>query len=271
MKLQQLISSCLLVLLSLAGTAASAAGNTVEDFRPLFKLRSDLQCWPTWPAAGGNSGDCVSKSAFIASAPPVFTETYGETVNGREHQLITYWAYYGNQNACSTFGGAHVDDWENVSVHLVDGNLRHITYSQHNGRYTITPDMAEMDGNHPLVYVGKYSHGSYHDQRARASADAWAFFSGDYCFYWKDPRGPGETWSPQTRDLAEVGMASVFPGSQNPLTRELRPHQRTVCRVDGGQVIGGVIDATENTCARNPDYLQDPALTLQDLFYLDVY
>ena len=243
----------------------------VKDFRPVYKLRNDLQCWPTDPDEGQNSGQCTSRGNFQSSPPPVYHETYSETVNGKQHKLITYWAYYGNQNRCTTLDSGHDDDWEALTVHTVDGDMWHVTYWQHNGRYTRSVNNIEREGDHPIVYVGKYSHGNYHDQRSRASFDGWAFATGNYCFYWKDPRGPGETWSQGVEPLENIGQSSQFPGSTNPLQRNDRPHMRSVCRVDGGSVIAGIIDGTENTCDRNPNYLKDDSLLLKDLFYLDIY
>ncbi|MCM2678134.1 NPP1 family protein [Echinimonas agarilytica] len=248
-----------------------ASAGVYEDFRPIYKLRSDLQCWPTAPNQGSNSGQCLSRSNFQSQQPPVYVEEYQEVVNGKSHQLITYWAYYGNQNGCASVDNGHDDDWEAMTLHLVDQALFHITYWQHNGRYTRKASDVELDGTHPVVYVGKYSHGNYHDQRSRSSADGWTFLTGGYCYYWKDPRGPGETWANGVAPLNDIGQGSIFPGSTNPLNRDLRPHERGVCRTDGGKVIGGIIDGTENTCQRNPSYLKDENLTLQDMLYLDIY
>ncbi|WP_269520482.1 hypothetical protein [Alteromonas sp. BMJM2] len=259
--------------LILAGLSFPSLANTseVQDFRPVFKLRNDLQCWPTEPAQGLNSGICNNKSSFQVTPPSVYAESYSESISGNSHSLITYWAYYGNQNGCTTFDSGHSDDWEPVTVHTVNGSIKHVTYWQHNGRYTKPVSEIETDGSHPVVYVGKYSHGNYHDQRSRASFDSWAFGSGDYCYYWKDPRGPGQTWSPGVRALTSVGHNSIFPGSQNPINRDISPHERTVCRSDGGRVLAGIIDGTENTCDRNPSYLKDENMLLKDLFYLDIY
>ena len=259
--------------LIIASLSFSSSANTteVQDFRPVFKLRNDLQCWPTEPAQGLNSGNCTSKSSFQVSPPSVYVESYSELVGGNSHSLITYWAYYGNQNGCTTFDSGHSDDWEPVTVHTVNGSIKHVTYWQHNGRYTKPVSEIETDGSHPVVYVGKYSHGNYHDQRSRASFDSWAFGTGNYCYYWKDPRGPGQTWAPGVQELSSIGQSSVFPGSTNPITRDLRPHERTVCRTDGGRVLAGIIDGTENTCDRNPSYLKDENMLLKDMFYLDIY
>ena len=91
--------------LIIASLSFSSSANTteVQDFRPVFKLRNDLQCWPTEPAQGLNSGNCTSKSSFQVSPPSVYVESYSELVGGNSHSLITYWAYYGNQNGCTFF------------------------------------------------------------------------------------------------------------------------------------------------------------------------
>ena len=53
--------------LIIASLSFSFLANTSEsqDFRPVFKLRNDLQCWPTEPAQGLNSGNCNSKFSFL--------------------------------------------------------------------------------------------------------------------------------------------------------------------------------------------------------------
>ena len=154
-------------------------------------------------------------------------------------------------------------------MHLQDGNLRHVSYNQHNGRYTLdAADVPLKDGTHPIVYVGKYSHGSYHDQRSKCILDGICYTNGSYCFYWKDPRGPGVEWSPAVLPLAELSSSAVFPGSTNPHQRT-RPEHDTVCRTDGGQdVIFGI--GLENTCERNPAGLKDPSVTLKQMAVNDL-
>ena len=123
----------LMVLTSL-GITHSYAGE-VEDFAPVYKLRSDLQCWPSYTNLGANSGTCRSKAEFLSDLPPVFWEDHTETKSGVTTRLITYWVYFSNQPKCSAIaGGDHVDDWEKITVHLEEGVLKHVTYNQHNGR-----------------------------------------------------------------------------------------------------------------------------------------
>ena len=264
-KLRTIAFGCLFAL------APLVQASNVDDFRPVYKLRNDLQCWPSHAANGNNSGVCLSREQFNQDAPPVYWETHEETVNNRHHELITYWNYYGNQNGCTTLDGGHDDDWEAITVHVVDNEMKHVTYWQHNGRYTKRVEDIELDDSHPIVYVGKYSHGNYHDQRSRARFDAGAYATGTYCYYWRDPRGPGQTWASGLAALDSVGISSVFPGSTNPLNRDQRPHERGVCRTDGGRVIAGIIDGTENTCDRNPDYLKNGNMSLRDMFDLNIY
>ena len=269
MRRTRLCPALLLACLALLVQPASALASDAQTYAPSFQLRSDLECWPSMPGNGENSGECRSRAAFEANPPPVFWEEHVITHNGVTAKLITYWVYYGNQNNCSTFGGGHVDDWERITVHLQDGNLRHVSYNQHNGRYTLdAADVPLKDGRHPIVYVGKYSHGGYHDQRARCTLDGLCYTDGNYCFYWKDPRGPGVEWTPSLLPLTELSPAAVFPGSTNPRQRT-RPEYDTVCRTDGGQdVIFGI--GLENTCERNPTDLKDPALTLKQMAVNDL-
>jgi hypothetical protein len=237
----------------------------VEDFAPVFKLRSDLQCWPSYTNLGANSGVCRSRQEFQSNPPPVFWEDHTETKSGVTTRLISYWIYFSNQPKCSaTAGGNHVDDWEKITVHLEDGALKHVTYNQHNGRYTLDRSSVPLENGHPVVYTGKYSHGSYHDQRSKCTFDGTCFVGVNYCFYWKDPRGPGVTWNPGVQPLSALSSTAVFPGSSNPHSRSTRPHQDKVCREDGGQDVALGI-GLENTCNRNPKYLKDDSMTLQQM------
>ena len=257
----------LMMLLALSSLALSNSyAGEVEDFAPVFKMRTDLRCWPSFTNNGNNSGECRSRSDFESNKPPIYWEDKVVTSNGKTARLISYWVYYSHQSACSAIaGGDHVDDWEKITVHLENGELKHVTYNQHNGRYTLDKSAVPLEGGtHPVVYVGKYSHGSYHGERSRCTFDNSCYVGVDYCFYWKDPRGPGVTWNPSVTPLSNLSASANFPGSRNPLQRSTRPHQDKVCREDGGQdVIFGI--GLENTCDRNPAYLKDEFMTLEQM------
>jgi hypothetical protein len=253
-----------MVLMSL-GISHSYA-DEVDDFAPILELRSDLQCWPSYTNLGANSGVCRSRQEFQSDLPPVFWEDHIETNGGVTTRLISYWIYYSNQPKCSAIaGGNHVDDWEKITVHVEDGVLKHVTYNQHNGRYTLDSSSVPLKDGRPVAYVGKYSHGSYHDQRSQCTFHRTCFnASANYCFYWKDPRGPGVYWKPGLLPLSALSTTAVFPGSSNPHSRSTRPHQDKVCREDGGQdVVLGI--GLENTCNRNPQYLKNQSMTLQQM------
>lgn len=94
---------------------------------------------------------------------------------------IMYWFFYGYQDTCSPGLGAHDADWERVAVKLIDGRLDRVLYYQHGGSYTrLTGGFELHDETHPVVYVGKNSHGSYHDDGGSGS-----------CLYFEDYRNPG--------------------------------------------------------------------------------
>jgi hypothetical protein len=244
---------------------AYAADQEVSTFKPIFNLRTDLRCWPSYTNTGANSGDCRSRQDFLADSPPIFWEDHLQTSNGVVHRLITYWVYLSHQSKCGLFGGDHVDDWEKITVHLENGKLKHVTYNQHNGRYTLDAASVPLTGGtHPLIYTGKYSHGSYHDQRSNCALDGACYADMNYCFYWKDPRGPGVAWSPTVVPLSDLSTTAIFPGSSNPHQRSSRPHRDKVCREDGGNDIALGI-GIENTCKRNPAYLKDDSMTLEEM------
>jgi len=252
----------LITLLSYLFTMNSYADQDVTTFKPLFKLRSDLNCWPSYTNDGANSGDCRHRDHFLADQPPIYWEEHTETANGVTARLITYWVYYSHQGKCGIGVGEHVDDWEKITVHLENGKLKHVVYNQHNGRYILDAASAPMAGTHPIVYSGKYSHGSYHDQRSNCAFDGGCYVNFNYCFYWKDPRGPGIDWSPSLQPLSALSTTANFPGSTNPHQRSSRPHRDKVCKELGGNdIVGGI--GIENTCDRNPAYLKDETMTLE--------
>ncbi|WP_196892758.1 NPP1 family protein [Aureivirga marina] len=117
--------------------------------------------------------------------------------------IINYWWTYYDQQKCDGVSGAHDFDWENVIVQVDNainddgtinnnGKIRSITFFQHSGWYTRKSNHTSFtDGNklHPIVYVGKRNHGSYHDDGGTGT-----------CCYWEDWRNPGnkkqylDTW-----------------------------------------------------------------------------
>lgn len=110
---------------------------------------------------------------------------------------ILYWWYYGYQPGCDVGGvtyGIHTGDWERVIVILSEDTsmVAATTFYQHSGWYTrIRPPVGSFElyeEDHPIVYVGKSQHGSYHNQGGSGSGVSTRL-SG--CFYFNDWRNNG--------------------------------------------------------------------------------
>ncbi len=94
---------------------------------------------------------------------------------------IMYWFFYGYQDTCAPGLGDHDADWERIAVKVRDGKIDRVLFYQHGGAYTRLPGRFQViDERHPLVYVGKNSHGSYHDDGGSGT-----------CLYFEDYRNPG--------------------------------------------------------------------------------
>jgi hypothetical protein len=128
---------------------------------------------------------------------------------------INYWWFYGYQHQCTAGEGLHHGDWENIMV-IVGENRKQIAavvFFQHGGHYTriagpraapCTPagigrchgrhGFETYNRTHPVVYVGKIAHGSYHDRKSTGVDGPGG------CAYWADFRNPAsskdnmETW-----------------------------------------------------------------------------
>ncbi|CAF0770281.1 unnamed protein product [Adineta ricciae] len=118
---------------------------------------------------------------------------------------ILYWWFYGYQHPCYEGKGAHNGDWEHVMVTLTEDNSKvaAVTFFQHDGHYTrisgprkapCTPSGTgrcagsggfDSAGDHPVIYVGKLAHGSYHDKNSVGPAGV------GNCAYYADFRNPG--------------------------------------------------------------------------------
>ena len=144
----------------------------------------------TWGTQGPQGGPDVPTYYTVMSNPS----------NGALR--IVYWWYYGYQPPCNWTGvlgavgaetGEHVGDWERVMRTTTPDRsaVEAVTYHQHGGWYTRWASLYgfELVGERPVVYVGRTSHGSYHNPR-----DACGAAAGDgsmtCCCYWRDPRDP---------------------------------------------------------------------------------
>jgi hypothetical protein len=135
--------------------------------------------------------------------------TYFYLISTKAQVRILYWWFYGMQHSCNNTGigqtGRHHGDWERVMVILSEdkSKVASVTFWQHGGFYTRIggPRNAtctggnlhgrckgkygfESDATHPIVYVGKIAHGSYHNSNSLGSIGPAK------CRYFADYRNP---------------------------------------------------------------------------------
>jgi hypothetical protein len=221
--------------LCVAGTPPNLAGkDLVTRFAPELKFDRAAQGYPMSPQpffdklpkdGDGNPvnqpGDAqvgvenTNRATLKNGSIPTYYQirTVGNQVR------IRYWWFYGYQDPCFMGKGKHNGDWENVIVILREDRnaVAAVSYFQHGGWYTrisgshdapCTPAGTgrcggssgfRSDGEHPVVYVGKVSHGSFHDDNSAGPGGA------GQCAYWGDFRNPASeadilrTWSSPVR------------------------------------------------------------------------
>jgi hypothetical protein len=67
-----------------------------------------------------------------------------------------------------------------------------VVYWQHAGHYTRIAHRNgfETSGTHPVVYVGKLAHGSYHSPNRGGWGGPFGAWIASPCYYWADYRNP---------------------------------------------------------------------------------
>ncbi|MEQ9364152.1 MAG: RICIN domain-containing protein, partial [Leptospirales bacterium] len=155
------------------------------------------KCFPGDPATyyaeraqGARPQDLCNKdySTIQNNQVPIY---YLASRVGTNAVLIRYWYFYAWQSTCFAGAGSHAADWESVAALIVNGELQRVAFYQHGGWYTKERGNFELaNGTHPVAYVGKNSHGSYHDDGGSGG-----------CLYFEDFRNPGgndyrmDTWN----------------------------------------------------------------------------
>ncbi|MGJ4745632.1 RICIN domain-containing protein [Leptospira sp. SA-E8] len=151
---------------------------------------SDPQTYYTQRAAGVSAQDLCNKdySTISNNQVPIFYDT---SLVGTNAVLIRYWFFYAWQSTCFLSFGSHAADWEGMSVLVVNGQMKRVAWSQHSGWYSKeTGNFEVVNGTHPVAYVGKNAHGSFHDDGGSGG-----------CLYFEDFRNPGgndyhqDTWN----------------------------------------------------------------------------
>lgn len=265
----------IVIVLILKGNAINEQA-LVNKYSPIYLFRHDTQqgCFPVKieKSTRGTKAGCVGLKEFerTRDSIPVYYEIYTSTPNNYNNCIITYFLYYSYQPLCMdmgiTKGGDHSDDWEKVSIIIKNGKAIYTVFNQHNGRY-ITPYQKE-------VYIGKYSHGSYHNKQRKCSltskipfvkkqSDSTCYRTGEYCRYFSDPRNGKIRWIPkvfrQTKDIPSLNYYE-----ESPLTKLPKPHDLPVCTTKGGKPIP-LLNDYANTCAKNPKGLRDENMKLKDI------
>ncbi len=209
------LACALFALIFFSYSSAIASPEVVIKFAP--KLRFDraavgypMSAQPFFEAVQRASNGApferhenTDKASLQNGSVPTYYQirAYGQQVR------IHYWWFYGYQHPCFADMGSHNGDWEHVMVTLAEDQSRvaAVTYYQHNGSYTriagprdapCTPAGTgrcqgsrgfPSEGTHPIVYVGKLAHGSYHDSNSVGPAGAGG------CAYYGDFRNPASS------------------------------------------------------------------------------
>lgn len=165
----------------------------VREYAPKLRFDSKFgsknKCFPSSAddyynaRAGGNNNRICNTDYNTMNSGSV--PTYWRAMECGDDLHIAYWFYTGYQDTCMWGQGSHDADWEHVVVKVEDykstsKSLGAVQFYQHYGWYTMPPGDYSVDGTHPIVYSGKNSHGSYHDDGGSGG-----------CCYWEDYRKPG--------------------------------------------------------------------------------
>ena len=225
------------ILESLGFTSEDLFGATsralAEQFAP--QLRFDKAAW-AFPMSAQEYFDNniessvgpienTDPSTLTAADPSLVPPTYFKAFKVGDQIRILYWWYYGWQPGCWEpivgVEGTHDGDWERVMVILSEDELRVIavTYWQHSGWYTRLAQGGDTDrflgasydpglsfyGDHPIVFVGKGQHGSYHDEGGWGDSISGGGLS--YCDYyadWRNNEGHSDLWLDCEKNLKSL-------------------------------------------------------------------
>jgi len=201
----QMLCASLLVLL-LAVTATSAYGEAdvdnsslvlkfVHQYAPRLRFDSDAgtdeYCFPSSAEDyyDRRMKDDTSKICNLdyktIQGGKVPTYYHAQVCN--YHLYIAYWSFFGWNPNCDCCSGRRNAWFESLVVKVRDYNLpgakmHSVRFSQKNGWYTRIPGNYEtLPDGRPVAYVGKASHGFYHDDGGTGT-----------CCYFEDYRNPSD-------------------------------------------------------------------------------
>lgn len=167
---------------------------------------SDAGTYYTQRAAGASPQSLCNKdySSVANNQVPIY---YQAEKVGTNAVLLKYWFFYAYQSTCFLSFGSHAADWEGMTVLVVNGQMKRVAYSQHSGWYAKEIGNFEVvNGTHPVGYVGKNAHGTFHDSGGSGG-----------CLYFEDFRNPGgndyhlDSWN----NLVQLQRGSGAPDWMN--------------------------------------------------------
>lgn len=146
----------------------------------------------------------IDKRQWVPDGNSVKIPTYYKVFQCGNQIRILYWFFYGWQDRCAPTMkkiSYHHGDWERILVTLSEdqSKIAAVTYFQHRGQYTrlaeggdrdrgpkagasYKPGFTIFESYHPVVYVGKQQHGSYHNEGGTGSGGV------SFCGYFEDYR-----------------------------------------------------------------------------------
>jgi len=243
----------------LAARAARFAPRLRFDQETTTGSGEQSKCFP------GDAGAYFTQRAQGASSVSLCNKDYGSIAGGAvpvyyvadqlggNAVIIRYWFFYAWQSTCFGGLGSHPADWESMAVLIVDDELRRVGFWQHGGWYSREPGGFErVEGGHPVGYVGKNAHGTYHDAGGSGG-----------CLYFEDYRNPGgndyhmDTWRnlvPLARgasapDWMNCSGAGCFDGVDHPLEQTGDVRSLGGCGKDG---------CGRSSVGGNIPYIDDP-------------
>lgn len=209
------------ILTALGFTAEQIFGATVEllveEFAPQLRFDSGGQACSgpdTFPMSAQDYYEEIIKTEIYKSSHSEVSNGDSNTVEydlvptywmafryGNQIRIV-YWWFYGYQYPCDCVSGSHNGDWEHVMVILSEDTTRigAVVFYQHSGWYTRLPQrdgISFYEQTHPVVRVGRASHGSYHNKQTVFQT----------CCYWEDKRNDWGPWMNTWNNLVRLRPA----------------------------------------------------------------
>jgi hypothetical protein len=160
-------------------------------FLPVFVL-SEGSCMPASAidALGRLGKGLPAKRTMDGGCLPFGrANVYTQSLTVGDRTAHIYAVYFPKDGASPYGAGGHRHDWEHVIVWTRDLEVSAVTFAQHSGWYTMPRDRIRLQGEHPVVFVGRAKHGMYHG-RNRGPGSFWD----GICYFCDTRQDPGLPW-----------------------------------------------------------------------------